>query len=112
MIAAGQAQSAYVQAQKGGTNKIWGTDWAYFTKWFWAVSLALPGLNPQPLILDSRVINTLSTFHLPDFGSPTSARWVTYLTNCRLWAGKLSGHLQGHPPIDAEKIEYLLWYLG
>jgi hypothetical protein len=110
----GQLTGAFQDSMRGGDDKIWGTDWAYFTKWFWVVSLSEPTPSKRPLILDSRVIRTLRRYGLTEFSVPNPQRWVEYVDKCHLWAAGLSALLgsqqPGHPPVDAEKIEYLLWH--
>lgn len=96
LVSAGKLGEAYDLLSNEDT-RLPGVGEAFFTKWLWAVGLALnPCPEPVPLILDSKVWNSIRALPWRPPGGrrstsrPWSARAERYLAYCRLAAA--------HPP--------------
>ncbi|MGY1810152.1 hypothetical protein ACI8AF_22525 [Blastococcus sp. SYSU D00669] len=87
--------------------RVTGCGVSFFTKWFWAVSLAAESKG-RAYVLDKRVVDCLILMHTQ--ADVPSRRWwgqyAGYLDDLEAAAERLSQH---YPGIDAEKVEYLLF---
>jgi hypothetical protein len=87
--------------------RVRGCGVAFFTKWFWTVSLAAP-VGARALILDKRVVDCLNRMHRVS-GIRGRAWWRDYpgyLDEVDAAVTRISSR---YPGIDAEKVEYLLF---
>ena len=86
---------------------------AFFSKWFWACSLASPQIGITPLILDARVRDTLvrlgfSLREAADSNSPEDC-YLEYINAAHRWAQAISTRKLA---TTAEHVEWLMFCKG
>jgi len=102
------------QAYRGfSRTKRIGVGEAFFSKWFWACSLASPQKEITPLILDSRVQNTLARlgFSLREAADSKRAEdcYLEYINAVNRWAQAISTRKLA---TTAEHVEWLMFCKG
>jgi hypothetical protein len=102
-----EAYRTFYQTQKIGVGE------AFFSKWFWACSLADPRAELAPLILDSRVQDSLTrlAFSLREAAGSNRAEdcYVAYVNAAHRWAQALS---TDGVSMTAEHVEWLIFCKG
>lgn len=81
---------------------------AYGTKVTWVLGLAGHGTSAAPLVLDSKVWQTLRVLSWSPTGRNAAERWASYCTALDGWAAALNGRSAGWQ-VDGERIEQLLF---
>jgi len=101
----GHAETAYDGFELTGSGE------SFFTKWFWAASLAEPNASFRPLILDLRVRAALRLVGMhasgawpPPYGASGYVRYLRLLH-----AVATAVHAEGFPGVCAERLEWLLY---
>lgn len=104
LIIDGEPEAAYRAWNLPGVRE------PFFTKWFWAAGHAAEALRGRPLVLDTRVWNTLSALgwnSIQAAGSRKRAkRYMAYLLTVQAWSDELS---QPRAAVRPEDIEFALF---